>query len=338
MHDAVVRREVVVVGAGIMGAAAAYALARRGADVLVLEQFRIGHERGSSHGRTRIVRLAYPQTKWVRLAAEGMQGWRALEEETGERLIEPLGMLELVEHAGQSSQAALRAHGAEYELLEAAEVRRRYDGVFVPDGSLALLDPDAGVIHADRAHRALLDAAVRHGARIEEDTRVESLDDVDAETVVVTAGAWVRRLVPDLPVTPTRETVAYFRRDGNRLPAVVELHPQTYGHALYSLYDPDHGLKAGVHHGGAAADPDEDAGPDSELVARAAAWVQRHYADVDPEPVLAETCLYTNTVDERFVLERRGRIVIGSACSGHGFKFAPAVGERLAALALSATS
>jgi sarcosine oxidase len=138
-------------------------------------------------------------------------------------------------------------------------------------------------------------------------------------------------------VTPTRETVAYFRRDGNRLPAVVELHPQTHGHALYSLYDPDHGLKAGVHHGGPATDPDDDAGPDPQLVARAAAWVQRHYADVDPEPVLTETCLYTNTVDERFLLERRGRIVIGSACSGHGFKFAPAVGERLAVLALSAT-
>src|SRR5207245_1207741 len=100
---------VAVVGAGIMGAATAYALARDGVDVLVLEQFRVGHARGSSHGRTRIVRLAYPQAKWVRLAAEAMQGWRELEAETGERLIDPLGMLELVEHVDHSSQDALRA-------------------------------------------------------------------------------------------------------------------------------------------------------------------------------------------------------------------------------------
>jgi len=327
---------VAVVGAGIMGAATAYALARDGVDVLVLEQFRVGHARGSSHGRTRIVRLAYPQAEWVRLAAEAMQGWRELEAETGERLIDPLGMLELVEHVDHSSQDALRAHGAAYELLGGAEVRRRYEGVVVPDDWLALLDSGAGVIYADRAHRALLDAAVRHGAQLEEDARVESLDDVDAETVIVTAGPWVTKLVPDLPVTPTRETVVYFRRDGHPLPAVVQLHPQTRGHAMYSLYDPDHGLKVGVHHGGPPTDPDDDAGADPELVARAAAWVERHYVDVDPEPVLTEACLYTNTEDESFLLERRGRIVIGSACSGHGFKFAPAIGERLAALAQGA--
>jgi sarcosine oxidase len=326
-----VRSEVVVVGAGIMGAAAAYALARDGADVRVLEQFRIGHARGSSHGRTRIVRLAYTDAKWVRLAAEAMQGWRELEEETGEQLIEPTGMLELVERPDQSSQAALDAYGAASELLDADEAQRRY-GVFVPDGWFTLVDPAAGVIHADAAHRVLLDAAVRHGARVEEDTRVDSLDDVDAESVVVTAGPWVTKLVPDLPVKTTRETVVYFRRDGDPLPALVQLHPQTRGHAMYSLYDPEHGLKAGAHHGGPAANPDEDVDADPEIVERVAAWIERHYPDADPEPAHTETCLYTSTADDSFVLERRGRIVIGSACSGHGFKFAPAVGERLAAL------
>src|SRR5438046_4071021 len=102
-----------------MGSAAAHALARAGHDVTLYEQFHVGHDRGSSHGRTRIVRLAYTQADWVRLAAEAMQGWRALEAETGERLIEPTGLLELVEHPDQSSRDALDAYGAASELLDA---------------------------------------------------------------------------------------------------------------------------------------------------------------------------------------------------------------------------
>jgi sarcosine oxidase len=94
------------------------------------------------------------------------------------------------------------------------------------------------------------------------------------------------------------------------------------------------GLKAGAHHAGHAADPDTEEGADPEIVARIAAWVGERFPDVRPEPVGEQSCLYTTTADESFVLERRNRIVIGSACSGHGFKFAPAIGRRLAALAL----
>jgi sarcosine oxidase len=134
-------------------------------------------------------------------------------------------------------------------------------------------------------------------------------------------------------VRPTRETLAYFRRDGAPLPSIAQLDPETRGHVLYSLHDPRYGLKAGVHQAGASADPDEPGEPDPTVLERVAEWVVRTYPDADPEPVDAETCMYTNTEDERFILERRGRVVIGSACSGHGFKFAPAVGQRLAALA-----
>jgi sarcosine oxidase len=143
----------------------------------------------------------------------------------------------------------------------------------------------------------------------------------------------VSRFFPDLPVRTTRETVVYFRREGAPLPSVVQLDPVTRGHALYSLHDPVHGLKAGAHHAGARMGPDEECGPDPALVERIAEWVARTYADADPDPVAAETCMYTTTPDEHFILERRGRYVIGSACSGHGFKFAPAIGRRLAALA-----
>jgi sarcosine oxidase len=101
----------------------------------------------------------------------------------------------------------------------------------------------------------------------------------------------------------------------------------------YSLHDPRYGLKSGVHHAGQEIDPDEPGEPDPDLLEQIAGWVARRHPDADPEPVAAETCLYTNTDDERFILERRGRVVIGSACSGHGFKFAPVIGRRLADLA-----
>ena len=162
---------------------------------------------------------------------------------------------------------------------------------------------------------------------------MESPEDVDADVVVVTAGPWAGRFFSDLPLRTTRETVAYFRREGDALPSVVQLDPVTRGHAMYSLHDPLHGLKAGAHHAGVETDPDTAREPEPASVARIADWVREHYPDADPEPVAAETCMYTTTPDEHFILERRGRVVIGSACSGHGFKFAPAIGMRLAKLA-----
>lgn len=324
--------EVVVVGAGIMGSATAHALAGRGRDVLLLEQFQVGHERGSSHGRSRIVRLAYPEVEFVELAKEAFVGWRELEQESGQELLELNGLLELVEDSDRSSRDALEAAGAEYELLDAAGARERWP-VGVPDGWTALFQPEAGIVRADLAHRAFVDRALARGARLQEETRVESLDDVDAKAVVVTAGPWVKSFFPDLPVRTTRETVAYFRREGDPLPSVVHLDPVTRGHAMYSLHDAVHGLKAGAHHAGAEVSPQQQGEPDPALVERISEWVARTYPDADPNPVGAETCMYTTTADEHFILECRGKVVIGSACSGHGFKFAPAIGSRLAGMA-----
>jgi sarcosine oxidase len=260
----------------------------------------------------------------VQQAQEAMAAWRELERRSGVELLVLNGIVELVPDITLASAQALAACEVEHRMIDAAEARAY--GALLPDGWTALFQPEAGIIRADRARHAFLD-----GLRVETGTRVESLDDVDADVVVVTAGPWVRKLVPDLPVTVTRETLAYFR--GPELPAIVDLH-ETGGHAMYALHDPVHGLKAGVHHSGAETDPDEVGVPDPALVERVAAWVAERLPDVDPEPIAAETCLYTTTADESFIVERRGRVVIGSACSGHGFKFAPLVGRRLAALAL----
>jgi sarcosine oxidase len=321
--------KVAVVGAGVMGCAASWALAERGADVTLYEQFDPEHTRGSSHGRTRIFRLAYPEPQWVELAQWALEGWRELERATGRELLGLHGLVELCSSVEVSSRDVLEARGIEHRLLDQDELRAHR--VELPVGWIALWQPDAGVVLAEEARHAFLAVGQPH---LETQHRIDSLDDVDAEVVVVTAGPWITKLVPGLPVRVTRETVAYFAREGAPVPSVVELDDDSRRHAMYALHDPLYGFKAGAHHAGHVADPDIEEAADPAIVARIVDWVRERFPDVDPSPVAAESCIYTSTADESFILERRGRVVVGSACSGHGFKFAPAVGRRLAALAL----
>jgi sarcosine oxidase len=303
-----------------MGSATAWALRERGVPVTLYEQFdSVDHERGSSHGRTRIFRLAYPQDEWVQLAQEALDGWADL----GDDVLSLYGLVEIAPAKELTSADALERCGAEFSFTQ-PEPRVR-----VPEGWTALWQPAAGVVHADTARHRFL-----RGIDVQTGSRIESPDELDADVVVLTVGAWITRFFPDVPVRATRETIAYFRHDGPPLPSVVELNVQR-GHAMYALHDPVHGLKVGAHFHGHETDPELEEGADPGLVETIAAWVRERFPAADPDPVGAEACIYTSTVDESFVLERRGRVVIGSPCSGHGYKFAPAIGRRLADLALT---
>ena len=311
-----------------MGLATGRALKHRGHDVVVYEQFEPGHKRGSSHGRSRIFRLAYGEEEYVRLAQEALGLWRELEAETGETLLELNGLLEIVRTLEESTAHTLEACGVEWHRLDGDEAERRYP-VRVPEGSFAVLQPEAGILRADKALSAFArDLDVRYGTRVHP-------AELDADVVCVTAGSWVNELLEEpLPVKVTRETVCYFRPENGRpIPSLVSFKPDSHTHDMYSLADPVHGLKVGAHHAGPEVDPNEPGEPEARLIEQIANWARETYRLAEPEPVAAETCLYTTTPDETFVLERRGRLVIGSACSGHGFKFAPAIGRRLAALA-----
>jgi sarcosine oxidase len=324
--------DVAVVGAGVNGLATAWALQRRGIEVVVYEQFELGHTRGSSHGRSRIFRLAYPEVEWVRVAQEALEGWRELEEESGEQLLLLNGMLELYHEGVVSSQGALEECDVACERLTREEAEERF-GVSPPSDTYVLFQPDAGIVYSDRALQAFA-----RGLRIEESCKVASLEEVEEPVAVVCAGPWARRLLEpagiDLPVVETRETIAYFELDGEIPSVVAEV--VTKGHGFYSLHDPVHGLKVGIHKRGQPADPDVEAGPDPALVEEIVEWTAERFPRANPEPKGAESCFYTTTDDERFILERHGRVVVGSACSGHGFKFAPAIGKQLAALAAEA--
>jgi sarcosine oxidase len=328
-----------VVGAGVHGVATARALARRGHRVTVYEQFDFDHKRGSSHGASRIFRLSYPDVSWVRLAQEAYRGWRELEREADQELLQLNGIIEFVRGPEEGSRRALEQLGAAVEVLDAEEVARRYPMVAPPYRTMAVFQPDAGIVCADRARHAFLDGARAHGAELVEGRRIQDLAELDSDVVVVTAGAWAQDLLArariDLPVVATCETVSYFRLDSDRpVPSIVDFKPHGRGHGTYALADPVHGLKLGIHMSGKPLDPDDPPGPDLELVERMKEAAAKYFPTAEREPAAVDTCLYTTTDDERFVLERHGRIVVGSACSGHGFKFAPVVGERLAQLAV----
>jgi len=323
-----------VIGAGVMGLATGWALRRRGHEAVVYEQFHVGNDRGSSHGRSRIFRLAYAEPEYVRLAREALGLWRELEEESSETLLELNGLVEVVRTLGESTAETLEACGVAWKRLDPAEAERRYP-IRVPEGSFAVVQPEAGIVRADLALKAFA-----QGLDVREETRTRP-EEVDADAVVVTAGSWVNELLDEpLDVKVTRETLCYFRPDtgGRPVPSVVSFKAGRYTHDMYSLADPKYGLKVGAHHAGPEADPNVPGEPEPELIARITDWARRTYRLADPDPAAAETCMYTTTADETFILERRGRVVVGSPCSGHGFKFAPAIGERLADLAAEAAA
>ena len=348
--------DVVVVGGGITGVATLRALARTGASVVLLEQLELGHARGSSHGESRIFRLSYPDPTYTRLAQEGLASWRVLEKESGERLIVHTGSLDAGD-AAVATERSLAGAGAGYEIVDGDSVRRRWPLAFEP-GERLVFQPAGGYIRADVAYGVLAAGARAAGGEVVELARViridagddgvvvaTAADEISAGAVVVAAGAWARDLLATvgigLAVVPTRETVSYFAFPGaDELPAVIEYpsaaSPLPDGQAYYALPAPGRGLKAGIHHSGLPTDPEQEGIPDDGVVAATAAWVARRFPEADPAPPAAETCIYTNTADESFVVEAHGRVVVASACSGHGFKFAPLLGERIATLALVA--
>ena len=340
-----------------MGVATARALAQAGRRVVLLEQFEVGHARGSSHGGSRIFRLTYPDQHYVRLAQGALHAWREVEAECGEQLIVPTGDLTFGALAVECAQA-LASSGVRHELLTGREAAARWPINAQPTENV-LYQPDGGTTLADRAHDALLGSAVEAGARVIDHHLVTALERANgcvlihttaetfsARACVVAGGAWSRALLAgveiELPVIPTRETLTYFGiPDPLSLPPVIDdAVPNAQEHGLrrpglinYALPAPGMGLKAGLHHAGPVTNPDEPGTPDPAIVRWVATWAEGRYPELDPEPIAIETCIYTNTADESFVLERHGRIVVASACSGHGFKFAPSFGRTIAALA-----
>ena len=343
--------DVVVIGAGAMGSATAWQLARRGRSVLLLERFEPGHRNGSSHGGVRIFRHAYADPHYVGLAARALPMWREAEADTGEQLVELNGAYDHgPQPAIEAIAAALDVHGIAYELLSPALAHERVPGLRFD--SHVLHHSLAGRCFADRTVAALqrrvagLGGSVRYGSpatlRVVGDHVEVDVggDTVVADRAVVTAGAWVAPLLADAGIVPpavtiTQEQVLHFapRFEAAAWPSFIHHRaPWRYG-----LFTPGEGLKVGGHHEGAVTSPDERSYELDDVKLRSIVeYVEEWVPGVVPVPQFGATCLYTTTASEDFVLDRIGPVVVGSPCSGHGFKFAPLIGSMLADLATGA--
>lgn len=338
------RSEVVVVGAGLLGLSTARALARTGHEVVLLEQAEVGHEASGSKGSCRIFRLGYDDAEMVGLAMRARGTWAELEDESGRRLLHPTPHLTLGEHLG-GVRDAMRTAGAPHELLTEAEAAARYPAIAV--GGPALLELESCVISADTTLRALAAAVpdIRPGVTVtgiaDDGRRVTvrtTSGEISARAAVVCAGPWTAGLVAGsgitVPSVATLEQVAYVSTAGVPDPVlpifICHGPPEAYGlpvpgEALY---------KFGFHHSGPVIDPgSQDQSPDSELTARLTGLAHEYLPGLGPELTRTERCVYDNSPDEDFVVDRVGRIVIGSGTSGTGFKFGPLLGELLAGLA-----
>jgi sarcosine oxidase len=344
--------DVIVIGAGVIGTATALALADRGRHTLVLERSSLAHKGGSSHGLNRIVRLTDFHPDYVRLNRIAMRAWEELQDAAGEQLLVRTGDLE-VGPGVRAYADALTAAGERLEWLTAGEVRERWPGVRVDDGEPIFVQEEGGVCFADRTVRAQARLAVDRGADLWEDAAVERLsrtsDGVEiaaagrmlrAPVVVVAAGAWAGPLLASvgiaLPLSPTLEQVSYYRLESpSPLPTVIDYSvDERIDH--YAVPDPAvvGGVKLALDHAGPVVDPDTRTYEvDPARLERVEAWARRRFEALIPTTA-PETCLYTNTPDNDYVLDRIGPVVVGSACSGHGFKASPAVGRILADLAV----
>ena len=343
----------IIVGGGVMGMAAARALATRGRTVLLLERFTFGHGSGSSGGPTRNFRLTYHDPVYVRMAREALVRWRALESEAGEELLRVVGGLDVGE-ATNLSAAALEAAGESFERPSAAEVADRWPMLRFDGASAFVYQSEGAILRADEASDVQVRQARAAGAELRERTVVDALrpagDGVEivtsdgevirAPVAVVAAGAWAASLLGHagihLALRPTLEQSTHFDagEEGSSIPTVIDWDSSPH-QPPYLVPNPFRlgEIKAGEHLSGPVIDPDARSfEPDADREAHTVTWVGEHLAS-RPPLLRTETCLYTTTPDEDFVIDRTGPIVIGSPCSGHGFKFAPLIGEALADLA-----
>lgn len=339
------RYDVIVVGAGAMGSAAAWWLSRRGRSVLLLDRYPAGHGRGSSHGPSRIFRLGYPDAYYAALAVEARPLWRELEEAAGTPLLEPTGSLD--HGPDKEIEPIARVFdelGLPHDVLSAGQATDRWPGMRF-DGDV-VYQPDGAVIRADRVLEALHDQARRHGGTLAMDCGRATVErsgagvqvrtagfTATAPVAVVAAGPWAADTLGglvDLPeLTVTREQVFYFRptSEAMRWPCFVDRSDP----ARYGLPTTGHGLKVGEHHTGAAVSADgRSFACDEDGRQRVQDYVRRALPGLDPEPTSYETCLYTSTRTEDFVVTRDGPLIVAAGFSGHGFKFTPLIGRLLA--------
>ncbi len=351
--------DVVVIGLGAIGSAALYRLARRGLKVVGIERFAPGHDNGSSHGETRIIRLGYfEHPSYVPLLRRTYELWRELEAASTKKLMHITGIVEIGPPDGTVAPGTLlasRTHALPHEVLEADEVMRRFPAFRIPGDYMGVVQPDGGFLLPETAIAAQIELAKAAGAELRTGTTVSAVKQrragvrvrigwrsIDAATGIVCAGPWTKRLCPTLPLRVTRQVMAWFEpRDpapfsGGRFPVFL----LESRHGVHYGFPPHGGLGVKIakhHHRDETVDPDTY---DRAIAPIDEAQIRPVLADHIPAAngrlAAAKSCLYTMTPDGDFIIDRlpeAPNVIVASPCSGHGFKFAPVIAEILADLA-----
>ena len=358
------RYDAVVIGVGAMGSATTYQLARRGLDVLGIEQYGVGHARGSSHGESRIIRrTVYEGPEYVPLVERAYELWDDLGERRGERLLHQPGSLDVGPPDSDVIQGARRScqeHGIDHEVLDPEAVAERFPGYDLPRNYVAVYQSEGGYVTPERAILAHASEALAEGAtiRAHETVRDWSAGEsgvtvetdratYEAERLVLTAGAWTQSLLDELRnrAIPERLVMGWFRPaepdrfHPDRFPVFVISEAESEGAYGFPIHDRGiPGFKIGSHSQSEVVDPDEGpAEPDRRDEALLRELAHRHFDRPVESTIRMESCMLTRSPDSEFVLDTHpdhANVAIGAGFSGSGFKFSSAVGEVLTDLAL----
>ncbi len=356
--------DAIVLGAGIMGSAAAYYLAQSGQHVLLLEQFELDHQKGSSYGHSRIIRYAYDNTTYIGLMKAAYPLWAAIEEVADEQLYTRTGGIDFGRADDDTLNKvidALQETGIPHEVLSPAEAEKRFPQFHLDDDMKVLYQADAGILAASLCVRAHVRLAEKYGAAVLTNTPVTKItahpDSVEVQTVqdtftagrlVITAGSWAKSVLAqlglDLPLTPMACQEIYFDTDRpddympDRFPTFIGHTKYLYDRTPYGLAS-NHGsgLKIAFHGGKTANHPSEiNYTPSVEEVNKALIFANTYLPGVVGMRS-TRVCLYTMTPDEHFLIDKHpeySHIIFGGGCSGHSFKFGTLIGKILMELAL----
>ena len=355
--------DAIVVGVGGMGSAACWQLARRGLRVLGLERFDIPHATGSSHGVTRIIRLPYYEDPaYVPLLHRAYALWREIEAASGEELLVTTGSIDAGPADGPLFEGALasaRLHRIAHEVLTGAEVNARWPGYSLPGDMRAVFQPDGGLLASERAIVAHVRAAQQAGAVIQARERVLGWEArpggsgvsvttergrYKSERLVLTAGAWIGEIAPALAslAVPERQVLGWFQPQRPELFGTTRFpvfnmqaeEGRYYGLPVYGV--PGFKLGRYGHLGETGPADGVRREPDAADEAILRYFLRRYFPAADGPTMALRTCLFTNTPDGHFVIDRHPafpQVILASPCSGHGYKFCSVIGEILAELA-----
>ena len=345
---------VAVIGCGAMGAATGWRLATRGVEVVCFDRYSPPHPQGSSHGESRITRTAYFEGSWyVPLLKETFPLWRELEEATGVRLLTLTGALMIGERtalAVRGAESSAAAYGLDAQVLGPDELRKRYPGHVFGDGDAAVLDRQAGFLRPEAAVAAMIGRLTGLGGEIRRETAVTAVTsraggvEVAAggktetfDAAVIATGPWMPELAGFLPLKVERQVLVWLEIEAGaawltpeRFPVFIRETPDlgdVYGFPTLDGVS----VKVARHHKGAATDPDHVGRvvTDSDLDP-VRSFAATYLRGVTERVARSAVCMYTNTPDEHFAIGLRpedARVAVVSACSGHGFKFAPVMGD-----------